>query len=158
MSYSLAVLHRLREQQAAEAQEPKRPSLLDQVPPDAPMDAGIVLGFWNGERFVSPEKWLATAPLESEAACASPIVPADAKCMSADCGGTGVWLVKDGERWLMHAGSRRESSRRRDFATPFLAHAQRTAETWYGPAADGWSAEKVTARAGKGMHDADPAR
>jgi hypothetical protein len=121
------------------------------------MDEGIVLGFWNGERFVSPEKWLATAPLEREAASGSLNVPVDAKCVLADCGGTRIWLVRDGERWFMFAGSRRESSRRRDFATPFLAHAQRTAEVWYGPATDGWRAERRTAQAGKEMRDADPA-
>jgi hypothetical protein len=36
----------------------------------------------------------------------------------------------------MYAGARR--SWLKDFASPYLAHAVRTAEAWYGPAAGGW--------------------
>ena len=58
--YGRDALRRLREQQAAPAAEPKlQLSLLEQVPPDAPMDEGITLGCWNGERFVSWETWRA---------------------------------------------------------------------------------------------------
>jgi len=63
--YGREALRRLREQQAA-AQEPERqPSLLEQIPPDAPMD-DATLTVWNGERFVAYDKWLATAPLVVE--------------------------------------------------------------------------------------------
>jgi hypothetical protein len=144
VTYSRAALQQFREQkERQEALVPEAPPAkslftLDDVPADAPMDEGIVLGFWNGERFVSREKWLATAPVEIDDAPAAPPIPADAQCVTSDCGGTRVWLVRDGERWLMFAGSRRESSRRKDFASPFLGHAQVTAEAWYGPAAREW--------------------
>ncbi len=136
LPYSLDALRRYREERKA----PKRElSILEQVPPDAPAD-DAVLTVWNGERFVAWEKWLATAPVVIEDRAAGPVIPADAECVSADCGGTRVWLARDGDRWLMFAGSRR--SRRKDFASPFLEHAIRTAEAWYGTPADGWHVEK----------------
>ena len=100
------------------------------------------LAGWNQlpddwERFVAWEKWLATAPIAREES--SPAIPEDARLVSALCGKTRVWLARDGDRWLMYAGSRQ--SRRRDFASPYLAHAVRTAEAWYGPAASGWQVE-----------------
>jgi hypothetical protein len=70
------------------------------------------------------------------------VIPAGADCVAAYCGGTRVWLVRDGERWLMYTGSRKAAGRRRDFASPFLAHAMRTAEEWYGAPDGGWRAEK----------------
>ncbi len=63
--YGRDALRRLREQQEAPAAEPKpQLSLLEQVPPDAPMDEGLTLGCWNGERFVSWDKWRAAEPLK----------------------------------------------------------------------------------------------
>ncbi|MCW5981974.1 MAG: hypothetical protein KIT09_28070 [Bryobacteraceae bacterium] len=112
MSYSLAALRRLREQQAAAAEAP-------------------------------PAEW-------------APPIPRDAACVTAACGETRIWLVRDGERWLMFAGSRRRGTRRRDFASPFLRHAMRTAEAWYGEAADGWRAEEGSAQIAKEIADADP--
>jgi hypothetical protein len=41
----------------------------------------------------------------------------------------------------MFAGSRTAGGRRKDFASPFMEHAMRTAELWYGPAANGWREE-----------------
>jgi hypothetical protein len=55
-----------------------------------------------------------------------------------------VWLVRDRDRWLMFAGSRAAGGRRKDFASPFLEHAMRTAEFWYGVPATGWRAEEGT--------------
>lgn len=112
------------------------PQSLANIPADAEMDDGIVLGCWNGERFVSWQKWLATAPIQRDPQPVATPIPADARCVSATCGSTQIWLVRDGDRWLMFAGAR--TSRRRDFASPFLSHAQRTAEAWYGPAKKGW--------------------
>ena len=109
---------------------------LADIPADAEMDEGIVLGVWNGKRFVSWEKWLATAPIERDPQPVVTPIPADAQCVSATCGTTRIWLVRDGDRWLMFAGAR--TSRRRDFASPFLSPAQRTAEAWYGLADKGW--------------------
>jgi len=129
-AYSLAAWRKYREEQEQPKQETPA------VPADAEMDDGIVLGFWNGERFVAWEKWLATAPVVIEGRAAGPVIPADAECVSADCGGTRVWLARDDDRWLMFAGSRK--SRRKDFASPFLEHAIRTAEAWYGAPAAGW--------------------
>ena len=63
--YGRDALRRLREQQAAPAAEPKlQLSLLEQVPPDAPMDEGLTLGCWNGKRFVSWETWRAAEALK----------------------------------------------------------------------------------------------
>jgi len=138
--YSRAALRRYREEREARG-GPERPaSLLAEVPPDAPMDDGLVVGVWNGERFVAWEKWLATAPVVVEPNGAKPALPRNAEGVTAECGGTRIWLVRDGDRWLMFAGTRK--NRRKDFASPFLEHAQRTAEAWYGPAQEGWHAER----------------
>jgi hypothetical protein len=133
--YSLEAWRRFKEGR----DNPAKPSTqrLADIPADAEMDEGIVTGFWNGERFVSREKWLATAPILREES--KPALPEDARLVSALCGNTRVRLARDGDRWLMYAGSRH--SRRTDFASPYLAHAQRTAEAWYGPPASGWQVE-----------------
>jgi hypothetical protein len=119
---------------------------------------------WNGERFVDYEKWRAHVPVEADEEAPDPVAAlADAQSVQATCGATRVWLVKNGERWLMFAGSRKASGRRRDFASPYLAHAMRTAEQWYG-AADEWRAERrddgktalapdVPSQGGIGEHD-----
>jgi hypothetical protein len=137
-AYSLATWRKYREEQEQPKQETPAGSRLADVPADAEMDEGIVIGFWNGERFVSWDKWLATAPILREKS--TPALPEDALLVTAICGKTRVWLARDGDRWLMYAGSRH--SRRKDFASPYLAHAQRTAEAWYGPAASGWQVER----------------
>jgi hypothetical protein len=137
-AYSLAAWRKYREEQEQPKQESPAGSTLADIPADAEMDAGIVIGFWNGERFVSWEKWLATAPIIRENS--TPALPEDARLVTAICGNTRVWLARDGDRWLMYAGSRH--SRRRDFASPYLAHAQRTAAAWYGPPAGGWQVER----------------
>jgi len=144
LPYGREALRRFREEQNHAAQEPARPpSLLDRIPPDVPME-DAVLTVWDGERFVAYDKWRATAPLVTEERRPEPVpsVPADAACVSGDCGGTRVWLIREGDRWSIFAGSRSAGGRRRDFASPFLAHAIRTAEFWYGATASGWRAEK----------------
>ncbi|MGC8761942.1 MAG: hypothetical protein ACP5VC_18465 [Bryobacteraceae bacterium] len=135
-AYSLAAWRKYREEREQPKQETEL--TLADTPADAKMDARIVIGFWNGERFVSWEKWLATAPIIREESKSA--LPDDARLVTAVCGDTRVWLARDGDRWLMYAGSRH--SRRRDFASPYLAHAVRTAEAWYGPAAIGWRVER----------------
>lgn len=156
-TYSLEAWRRFRERKELkpESATTTSPSLAD-IPPDAEMDEGIVIGFWNGERFVSWEKWLATAPLAVDASPKSS--PLDASAYSADCGGTRIWLGKEGDRWLMFAGSRKAGNKRRDFASPFVEHAMRTAEAWYGPAASGWQPETRAAQGGKEVLNADPAQ
>jgi hypothetical protein len=131
------------EERAKPPEGGREESLLAGIPPDAPMD-DAVLAAWNGSRFVAYDKWLATAPIvtdDTPPSEARPNFPPGTDCVVGVCGGTRVWLVKDGDRWLMFAGSRKASGRRRDFASPFMGHAIRTAEQWYGPAADGWRAE-----------------
>ena len=142
MTYGREALRRLREQQA-NPQPAQQPSLLDQIPADAPMD-DATLCVWNGERFVAYDKWLATAPvLREEAAQEDGLaISADATCVAGQCSQTKVWLVRDGDRWLMYVGSQTAGGRRRDFASPFVAHAIRTAEHWYGPSEGGWRAER----------------
>jgi hypothetical protein len=144
MSFGLEALRRFRAQQDGHTSNPDREqSLLAQVPPDAPMDDATI-AVWNGQRFVAYDKWLVTAPIvreenpNSEAATA---LHTGVSCVVGDCPGTRVWLVRDGERWLMYAGSRKSGSRRRDFASPFLSHAIRTADQWYGVADSGWRTE-----------------
>ncbi len=137
-AYSLDAWRRFKERRHDDSAKPPVHSLAD-IPADADMDDGIALGCWNGERFVSWEKWLATTPIERDPQPPASPVPADARCVSATCGGTPIWLVRDGDRWQMFAGTR--TARRRDFASPFLGHAQRTAEAWFGPAVKGWQVE-----------------
>ena len=140
--YGLEALRHLRErQQARTTSLDRQPSLLEQIPPDAPMDDALIT-VWNGERFVAWEKWLATAPVEvGEPEQEQAAIPADANCVGADCGGARVWLVREGERWVMFVGARRAGNRRKDFASPFMENAIRTAEAWYGTPAGGWRRE-----------------
>jgi hypothetical protein len=57
-------LDALREYRRRKDQGKVTPTLAD-VPPDAPMEEGIVLGCWNGEAFVSWEKWLLSRPIQT---------------------------------------------------------------------------------------------
>jgi hypothetical protein len=138
--YSREALVRLHQEQAIDA--PKAPpSPLAAIPGDAPMDDATLCA-WNGERFVAYKDWLASVKVEADPAPPDPLaVLAGATVVAATCGGTRIWLARDGERWFMFAGTRKASGRRRDFASPYLAHAIMTAEQWYG-AADGWRADK----------------
>ena len=61
--YSLEALREHRRQQASKP-APAAVRLAD-IPPEAPMEAGIVIGCWNGQAFVSWEKWLASQPAEA---------------------------------------------------------------------------------------------
>jgi hypothetical protein len=45
--------------------------------------------------------------------------------------------------WFTHGAAWRK---RKDFATPYLDHARRTAEHWYGPLLDSWHAPKGVAK------------
>jgi len=106
------------------------------------MDSAVVT-VWNGERFIAWQKWLSAAPIDSGGPeQKQAVTPVRASCMTADCGGTMVWLVRDGERWSMFVGGRRAGNRRKDFASPFMEHAIRTVEAWYGAPAAGWRAEE----------------
>lgn len=137
-AYSLADWRKYREEQGRPKGDEPAPLALADIPADADMDDGVVLGCWNGERFVSWEKWLATVPISREES--TPALPEDARLVTAVCGQTRVWLARDDDRWLMYAGSRH--SMRKDFVSPYLPHAQRTAEAWYGPPASGWQVER----------------
>ena len=136
--FGKAAVQRFREQQHAGVKEP---SPLDLVPADAPADDETIT-VWNGERFVNWSVWRAHQPTAVGEAAAKPDPArefADAQRIWAKCGSTLVMLAnEEGERWVMYVGS----LRRRDFATPFLAHAIRTAEFWFGPATAGWQREE----------------
>jgi hypothetical protein len=148
--YGSDALRRLRQQRGAHIAAPEcQPSLLDQIPPDAPMD-DATLTVWNGERFVTYDLWLATAPIQCDEEPAKPEYPTDADRMVCLCGSTRIRLVKDGERWLMLTRAGRSWHRRKDFASPFLEHAVRTAEQWYGAPAAGWRVEERTGDTGGG--------
>jgi hypothetical protein len=143
---ALRLLRESQQQARTGPQEPHKdwPSVLDGIPPDAPMD-DATLTVWNGKRFVAYERWLATAPVVREEKWpdqSMPFLLANTTCVTGECGGRRVCLVKDGERWLMYVGSRKAGGRRRDFASPFPGHAIRTAEQWYGVAGSGWRAEQ----------------
>lgn len=143
--YGRDALRRFREQHGEGAPEPARQvDGWTDIPPDAPADDATIT-VWNGNGFVAYEKWLATAPLviDETPIADSPVTRADADCVVGDCGGARISLVRDAERWLMFAGSRKNSHRRRDFASPFLAHAIRTAEQCYSAPARGWHAENL---------------
>ena len=76
-AYSLEALREYRRRKAeASTVVARAPLTLKDIPPDAPMEEGIVLGCWNGEAFVSWEKWLAAQPVEAfrEAPCDTPPV------------------------------------------------------------------------------------
>jgi hypothetical protein len=62
-------------------------SLAD-ISADAEMDEGIVLGCWNGGRFVSWEEWMAAVPLDRAPDSGHPAVKPDSDCVSAICGST----------------------------------------------------------------------
>jgi hypothetical protein len=151
--YSRDIIRRVREQQENPAVGPEVSApLLASIPPDAPMDDATIT-VWNGERWVDFEHWRYNrpVPLEDPPTDAGPAIPVAAECVAGVCGERRICLIKDGERWLMVVGSRKASRRRKDFATPFLAHAIRTAEAWYGAPRDGWRAEN---RDEKGIHEA----
>jgi hypothetical protein len=139
---SLKRLLRYEERAQPQPGQPEE-SLLAGIPPDAPMD-DVVLAVWNGSRFVAYDQWLAAAPIvtdETPLLEVRPNLSSETDCVVGICGGARIWLVKDGDRWLMFVGSRKARRRRRDFASPFIGHAIRTAERWYGRTADGWRAE-----------------
>jgi len=142
--YGSDALRLMRAQQGASTAAPEcQPSLLEQIPPDAPMD-DATLTVWNGARFVAYDSWLATAPIQCDEHPPNPAYPTNADCIVGECGSTRIRLVKDGDRWLMFTGSSRAYRKRKDFASPFLEHAVRTAEQWYGAPAEGWRLEKKT--------------
>jgi hypothetical protein len=142
-AYSLEALREYRRRKAEAAADPPKAHLtLKDIPPEAPMEEGIVFGCWNGEAFVSWEKWLATTPIAVQTTEQNVCLPDGARCITAECGSTKVWLAKEGDRWLMYANSRRASDRRKDFASPFLEHAVRTAEQWYGAPVYDWHEER----------------
>ena len=76
--YSREALHESREAQAAEEKrESPQLSIFDQVPVDAPMPEGLVLGYWAdwlGE-FVSREKYLTSCPMDRVRAPTNETVP-----------------------------------------------------------------------------------
>ena len=73
--YGREALRQFREQQAAAREPERQPSLLDQIPPDAPMEDATIAA-WDGERFVAWEKWRATAPIAFEERPEKPSAPA----------------------------------------------------------------------------------
>ena len=120
--------------------------LLSEIPADAEYEdeedpKGVIFVWFDG-KFIPYGKWLARRPLSVESVTAQPApIPATATCVAGVCGTTRVWLTRDGDHWSIYAGSRQAAGRRRDFSTPFLGHAIRTAEFWYGAPATGWRAE-----------------
>lgn len=73
----------------------------------------------------------------------APPLPPNATHISALCGPCRIHLQKKDTRWEMYIVTYPDNRlvRRKDFASPYREHAQRTAELWYGPAPDGWRTE-----------------
>ena len=64
--YGIEALRKLRERQAAAREEPRQISLLEQIPPDAPM-ADATITVWDGSAFVPLDaRWLASRPVATE--------------------------------------------------------------------------------------------
>ena len=140
--YSREGMRQAREERQSRIENPPRQVTLADVPADAEYeDEGAALHVWVDSKFVPYAKWLASAPISIESVPTTSVpIPTDANCLVGDCA-LRIWLVRDGDRWLIFAGSRGAASRRRDFASPFLGHTIRTAEFWYGAPANGWHAE-----------------
>ncbi len=116
--------------------------------PEVPADAEIeepwrTVHAWGGERFLPYDRWLPTAVCAITEP-AAPTIHAAEDNIVGDCGDVRVMLVEDHGRWLMFVktGKRKRATRRKDFASPFLAHAIQTAQAWYGVPSGGWRAEK----------------
>jgi hypothetical protein len=151
MTSFVAALSEAREKRATRGAAKQGPVALAEVPADAEFEGDAVLYVWADNKFIPYAKWLASAPISSESVTAADsAIPRDATCVTGDCKGTQVRLVRDGDRWLMFAGSRGAARRRRDFASPFLGHAIRTAEFWYGSPANGWRVEGKSGSANGG--------
>lgn len=148
--YGIEALRRLRKKQRQAEHGAEHPDYEVHAwtypPSDAPMDDATVT-VWHRGRFMAWDKWLATAPIvrdEGRLKAGERRIPAGAMTVAATCGGKRVVLARDSERWLIYTGTVHPGNRRKDFATPFLEHAIRTAEAWYGVPADGWRAETRT--------------
>jgi hypothetical protein len=111
---------------------------LKDIPADVPMD-DATLTFWNGDKFESIDQWPPYTQLPPE-----PRIDPNATRLGATCGVTPVELRRDGGRWLMWVG--KPPWRRKDFASPFMEHAQRTAVAWYGEPTKDWQALDVVSR------------
>lgn len=139
--YSLALWQQWRAHPEAErsiiAGRPNSMTL-PEISPDVPMD-DETLTFWNGEKFENMAAWPAYA-VEPGAATLDPL----AVRLTAVCGTTPVELRRDGSRWLMWAGV--PLKRRKDFASPYAEHAQRTAVFWYGEPVASWTEQEKLQR------------
>ena len=80
--YSLDAWRRFKNGSDYSDRKPQAECLAD-VSADAEMDDGIVLGCWNGERFVSWEKWLAAIPLDRAPDSEPPAVELGTDCVHA---------------------------------------------------------------------------
>ena len=111
----------------------------------------------TASEFVAYEKWLATAPIVRRVDSGrqnEPTIPADATCVAGDCGGTRVWLVRDGDRWLMFVGiaeCRRAAAR---FRLALPGARDPDGRVLVRRACGGWRAEK--GRDGKGAGQTKP--
>jgi hypothetical protein len=67
--YSVEGWNRDREARERQREAQAQGSLLAQIPADAPYeDPDAVIHVWTGKKWISYEKWLATAPIEIEKA------------------------------------------------------------------------------------------
>ena len=58
MTYGREALRQERERQQAGQAPDSQMSILEQIPPDAPMDNAVITA-WDGRRWVAYDKWLA---------------------------------------------------------------------------------------------------
>ncbi len=65
--YSIEGLRRSREERERQREGQAQGFLLAQIPADAPYDdPDAVIHVWTGKKWISYEKWLATAPIKVE--------------------------------------------------------------------------------------------
>lgn len=143
--YGREALRRLRDQQARHAAVPEgATSPIDEVPAGAKYESpDDVLHAWDGEKWIPWRKWQVTAATAHEKPgpeTSRQAADADAGCLVGNCDGARIVLAQEGERCFIYVGALRPANRRKDFASPSLAHAIRTAEQWYGAPEAGWHA------------------
>jgi hypothetical protein len=74
--YSIEGLRRSREERERQREDQAQGFSLAQIPPDAPYDdPDAVIHVWTGKKWISYEKWLATAPIKVDQTPAPVVQP-----------------------------------------------------------------------------------
>jgi hypothetical protein len=100
-------------------------------------------------------RWYRTKPEALGAAETSQSAAPDIDCWKAEfADGVRLELRRQGRaRWFMWTLDSARWVRRKDFASPHLDHAKRTAEDWYGEAVRDWEPSSQTGRTARRRRD-----